>query len=167
MRKIILVPALLCGMAVIAGAQTKISGKLNCAKPNVRQMGGDGSQMIMFQRSDCTWATPFTIDGSKPGPTVNVSVADMTGAMGRAHGYSTSVMDNGDSTIVRYEGTTQMKKDRSGTVKGTWRYVRGTGKFMGISGSGTYKGETAADGGGWADISGHYSLGKGKAKKAK
>jgi len=75
-------------------------------------------------------------------------------------------MDNGDSTIVRYEGTAQMKKDGSGTMKGTWKYVRGTGKFRGISGSGTYKGEAAADGTGWADVSGHYSLGKGKAKKS-
>ncbi len=166
MRKVILVLALLCGMAVIAGAQTRISGKLTCAKPSVSQMGGDGSQMIMFQKSNCTWATPFTIDGSKPGPTVDVSIGDMTGSMARNHGYSTTVMDNGDTTIVRYEGAMQMKKDRSGTLKGTWRYVRGTGKFRGISGSGSYKGEGAADGSAWADISGHYSLGRGKAKKS-
>jgi len=91
----------------------------------------------------------------------------MTGSSVRAHGYSSSVFDNGDSTFVRYEGTSQMNKDRSGTIKGTWRYVRGTGKFSGISGSGTYKGETAADGSGSADVTGHYSLGKGKAKKTK
>jgi len=128
-------------------------------------MAGYGPQMIMFQRANCTWTTPFTIDGSKPGRTVDASIGDMNGSSVRAHGYSTSVMDNGDSTFVRYEGTSQMKKDGSGTIKGTWKYVRGTGKFSGISGSGTYKGQTAADGSGWADISGHYSLGKGKAKK--
>ena len=166
MRKVILVPALLCAIAVIAGAQTKISGKLTCAKPSVSQTGGDIGQMIMFQKSNCTWPTPLTIDGSKPGPTVDVSIGDMSGSMGRNHGYSTSVMDNGDSTFVRYEGTSQMKKDGSGTIKGTWKYVRGTGKFRGISGSGTYKGQAAADGSAWADISGHYSLGKGKAKKS-
>ncbi len=166
MRKVILVPALLCGIAAIAGAQTKISGKLTCAKPSVSQTGGDGAQMIMFERANCTWTTPFTIDGSKPGRTVNASIGDMTGSTARSHGYSTSVMDNGDSTVVRFEGTAQMKKDGSGTMKGTWKYVRATGKFRGINGSGTYKGETAADGSGWADISGHYSLGKGKVKKA-
>ena len=165
MRKVILVPALLCGLAVIAGAQTKITGKLTCAKPSVSETAGAGAQMITFQRANCSWSTPITIDGSKPGRTVNASIGDMTGSNGRAHGYSTSVMDNGDSTFVRYEGTSQMKKDGSGTAKGTWRYVRGTGKFSGISGSGTYKGETAADGSGWADVTGHYSLGKGKAKK--
>jgi hypothetical protein len=166
MRKIIFVPALLCGMAVIAGAQTKITGKLTCAKPSVSETAGEGAQMIMFQKANCTWTTPFTIDGSKPGRTVNASIGDVTGSIGRAHGYSTSVMDNGDSTIVRYEGTSQMKKDGSATNKGTWRYVRGTGKFRGISGSGTFKGEAAAEGTSWADVSGHYSLAKGKTKKA-
>jgi len=165
MRKVILVPALLCGMAVVAGAQTKITGKLTCAKPSVSEMSGDGAQTIMFQRANCTWATPFTIDGSKPGRTVDASISDVTGSKGRGHGFSTSVMDNGDSTFVRYEGTMQMKKDGSGTYKGTWKYVRGTGKFKGITGSGTYQGAGAADGTAWADISGHYSLGKGKAKK--
>jgi len=167
MRKVILVPALLCGMAVIAGAQTKITGKLTCAKPSVSETAGEGAQMIMFQKSNCTWATPFTIDGSKVGRTLNASVGDMTGGSGRSHGYSSSVFDNGDSTFVRFEGASQMKKDRSGTIKGTWRYVRGTGKFTGISGSGTYKGEAAADGSAWADITGHYSLAKAKAKKTK
>lgn len=166
MRKIILVPALLCGMAVIAGAQTKITGKLTCAKPSVSETAGEGTQMIMFQKANCTWTTPFTIDGSKPGQTVNASIGDVTGSIGRAHGYSTSILDNGDSTIVRYEGTSQMKKDGSATNKGTWRYVGGTGKFRGISGSGTFKGEAAADGTSWADVSGHYSLAKGKTKKA-
>jgi hypothetical protein len=164
MRKVILVPALLCGIAVTAGAQTKITGKLTCAKPSVREGGGEGAQMITFQRANCNWTTPFTIDGSKPGRTQDVSIGDIAGSAGRVHGYSTSVMDNGDSTFVRYEGTTQVKKDGSGTDRGTWRYVRGTGKFKGISGSGTFKGEAAADGSSWADVSGHYSLRKGKAK---
>jgi hypothetical protein len=76
-------------------------------------------------------------------------------------------MDNGDSTIVRYEGTMRLKKDGSDTDKRTWRYVRGTGKFMGISGSGTFKGKAASDGAGWVDVTGNYSLAKVKAKKAK
>jgi hypothetical protein len=165
MRKVFLVPALLCGMADIAGAQTKIAGKLTCAKPSVREAGGEGAQMITFTKADCTWTTPFLIGGSKPGRTVDASIGDITGSTGRAHGYSTSVFDNGDTTFVRFEGTLQLKKDGSGTDKGTWRYVRGTGKFKGISGSGTFKGEAAADGSQWADVNGHYSLGKGKAKK--
>jgi hypothetical protein len=167
MRKVILVPALLCGMAVIAGAQTSVSARLTCAKPSVNETAGEGAQMVTFSRTNCTWSPSYTIDGSKPTRTVDAGIADITGSSGRARGYSTSVFDNGDSTFVRYEGTMQMKKDGSGTDKGTWKYVRGTGKFRGISGSGTFKGAAAADGSGWADINGHYSLGKGKAKKTK
>ena len=126
-------------MTVIAGAQTKITGKLTCSKPNVNEMGGEGAQMIMFQKTNCTWATPFMIDGSKPGRTLDVSIGDVSGSVGRVHGYSMSVMENGDSTFVRFDGTMQMKKDGAGSNKGTWRYIRGTGKFKGIAGSGTYK----------------------------
>jgi hypothetical protein len=165
MRKVILVPALLFGIAAIAGAQTKITGRLNCAKPSVREGGGEGAQMITFTRANCSWAAPFTIGGSKADRTFDASIGDISGSSGRAHGYSTSVFDNGDTTFVRFEGALQLKKDGSGTDKGTWRYVRGTGKFKGISGSGTFKGEAAADGSQWADVSGHYSLAKAKGKK--
>ncbi len=164
MRKLMLVPALFCGVSAVAGAQTKITAKLTCSKPSVSEMAGEGSQMITFSRANCSWATPFTLDGTKAGRTVNASIGDVTGSTMRDHGYSTSVMDNGDTTFVRYEGTGQVKKDGSGTYKGTWKYVRGTGKFRGISGSGTFKGAGAADGTSYADISGHYSLGKGMAK---
>ena len=164
MRKVMLVPALLCGMSVIAGAQTKVAGKLTCSKPSMNEMDGVGAQMIMFSKASCTWATPVTIDGTKAGRTTNVAIGDISGSIVRARGYSTSIMENGDTTVARYEGTNSLKKDHSGTIKGTWKYVHGSGKFKGLSGGGTYKGELAADGSGWADISGHYSLGKGKAK---
>jgi hypothetical protein len=167
MRKLTLVPAVLCGMAAIAGAQTKISARLSCDKPNVNETGGQGAQMIMFNKANCTWSAPYVIGGSKPKRTVDAGIGDITGSIARVHGYSTNLMDNGDSTIARYEGTMQMKKDGSGTDKGTWRYVRGTGKFKGITGSGTFKGEAAADGSGWVDVTGNYSLARGKAKKTK
>ena len=165
MRKLILVPAVLCGMAAIASAQTKVSARLSCAKPDVSERAGAGSQMIMFNKTNCTWSAPYAIDGSKPRRTVDAGIGDLTGPNAKVHGYSTSVFDNDDSTIVRYAGTMQMKKDGSGTDKGTWSYVRGTGKFKGISGSGTFKGQAAADGSGWVDVTGHYALPKAKAKK--
>ena len=164
MRKIIMIPALLCGMSVIAGAQTKMTGKLTCSKPSVREVAGPGSQMITFTRANCTWPTPIIVDGSKPDRTVNAVIGDLSGSTAKNHGYSTLVMDNGDTTFVRYEGTVQLKKDGSSTYKGTWRYARGTGKFRGITGSGTFKGAGMADGTSSSDVSGHYSLGKVRAK---
>jgi hypothetical protein len=167
MRKLILVPSLLCGMAAAAGAQTKISARLSCDKPNVNETAGTGAQMILYNKANCSWSPAYVIAGSKAKRTVDAGIGDISGSVARVHGYSTDLMDNGDSTIVRYEGTMQMKKDGSGTDKGTWRYVRGTGKFKGITGSGTFKGAAAADGSGWVDVTGHYSLAKEKAKKGK
>jgi hypothetical protein len=165
MRKVFLVPALLCGITVIAGAQTKVSARLSCEKPNVRETGGEGAETVMFSKANCRWPDTYTLDGSKPKRTVDAGIGDLSGSTAHVHGYSTNVMDNGDTTIARYEGTMSMKKDGSGTDKGTWRYVRGTGKFKGISGSGTFKGAAAADGSGWADVTGHYSLPKAKKTK--
>lgn len=166
MRKLVLVPALLCAMAAAAGAQTKVSARLTCSKPSINETAGDGAQMIMFSKANCTWASDYAIDGIKPKRTVDSGIGDASGSSARVHGYNMNLMDNGDSTIARYEGTVQMKKDGSGTDKGTWRYVRGTGKFKGIKGGGTFKGASAADGTGWVDVTGNYSLPKVKAAKA-
>jgi hypothetical protein len=69
-----------------------------------------------------------------------------------------STMDNGDKTTASYVGTMQMNKDGSGTFKGTWKFVSGTGKFKGLKGSGTYTGTAAADGSASGDIEGEYTL---------
>ena len=152
-------------MATISGAQTKISARLSCAKPSVNETAGAAAQMIMFSKTNCTFSAPYVIDGIKAKRTVDAGIGDLTGSTARIHGYSTTLMDNGDSTIVRYEGTMQMKKDGSGTDKGNWRYVRGTGKFAGIKGGGTFKGEAAADGSGWVDVTGNYATAKAGASK--
>jgi hypothetical protein len=148
-------------MSVVAGAQ-RITGKISCSKPSVNEMAGGASEGIMFQRSNCTWPTPFTIDGSKPGRTFDAAIGESSGSKARVRGYNTIVMDNGDTTFVRYEGNSEMKKDGTGSGRGTWKFLRGTGKFRGITGSGTYKNAAAADGSGSADVTGHYSLPKGK-----
>jgi hypothetical protein len=166
MRKLMLAPALLCGIAAIAGAQTKISGRLSCEKPSINETAGDDAQMIMFSKASCTWSASYVIDGSRPKRTVDAGIGDISGSTARVHGYSTNVMDNGDTVVVRYEGRSQYKEDGSGTDKGTWRYVRGSGKFTGIKGSGTFKGGPGASGW-WADLTGTYSLPKAKAKKTK
>jgi hypothetical protein len=158
---------LLCSTSALAGAQTKISGKLACPQPTVNQTGGDREQVLMFTKTNCTWSAPMMIAGSKTTTAVDVEIGEINGATGRGqgHGFSASVMDNGDTTVTRYEGTVMAKKDGSASFSGTWRFVRGTGKFAGISGGGTYKG-TGNNDGGTIDIAGHYAIGKGQAKKA-
>lgn len=164
MRRILFVAAILSGMTTTAHAQTKISARLSCEKPSVNEAAGDGQQAVMFTRANCNWSPSYVIEGSRARHTADAGIGDISGSTARVHGFSTDVMDNGDSVIVRYEGTSQMKKDRTGVDRGTWRFVRGTGKFKGITGKGTFKGAEAADGTGFVDVTGYYSLAKTKRK---
>ena len=164
MRRTVLLAAILSGLTATARAQTKISARLSCAKPSVAETAGDGIQSVLFTRADCNWSPSYVIDGIKPTHTVDAGIGDVAGSTARIRGFSTNVMDTGDSTIVRYEGTIQLKSDRTGVDRGTWRFVRGTGKFKGITGKGTFKGAEAANGADFVDVTGYYTLAKKKAR---
>jgi hypothetical protein len=101
------------------------------ASPNINETAGDAAEMIMFSRSNCTRSAPYVIDGSKPKRTVDAGIGDTTGSTARVHGYSMIVMDNDDSTIFRYEGTMQMKKDASGTTREPGYTFAGPGSSVG------------------------------------
>src|SRR5258708_11987743 len=163
MRKSLLVPSLLLSVLVAAGAQEgKVTGKLNCQKPDVNaaENAGDvAGHMLMLTKAKCSWPTPAVVAGNKTGATMDVAMGEMHAGKGTQHGYSSSVMDNGDTTVVRYEGSMQANKDGSATFSGTWRYVRGTGKFAGIEGHGTYNTKAPANGTATRHVHGHYTLG--------
>lgn len=168
MRTSTAVAAMLCVLAVSAGAQTKVSGKLNCGKPDVNsnaEVPDATGHMVVLTKASCTWSTAFDIEGGKAKTAVDVGVAEVRGSAGSNHGYNVTTMDNGDKVSVAYQGTVAMNKDGSSAFKGTWRWTRGTGKFKGIKGSGTYKGTQAADGTSMADIEGDYTIAAPSAAK--
>jgi hypothetical protein len=168
MRTSTMVSAMLCVVAVSAGAQTKVSGKLICGKPDVNasaEIPDVAGHVVALTKANCTWPAALEIAGAKTISAVDVSVSEMHGASANGHGYTVSTMDNGDKVNVSYQGTVQMNKDGSATFKGTWKWISGTGKFKGIAGSGTYKGSQPADGVGVAEIEGEYTITPG-AKRA-
>jgi hypothetical protein len=170
MRTSIAVPAMLFALALSAGAQTKISGKLNCGKPDVNssaEVPDVAGHMVALTKATCTWSTALEIEGAKTKSAVDVGVAEVHGSSVKSHGYNVSTMDNGDKVSVSYEGTATPNKDGSSTFKGTWKWISGTGKFKGIKGSGAYKGTQAADGAGMADVDGEYTLSAPSVKKGK
>jgi hypothetical protein len=157
-------------LASNASAQTKITGKMACAKPEVNSMadvGDAAGHMLMLQKSTCTWSTPWDVGGAKTKTAVDASTAEMKGMTGSVRGYNTSTLDNGDKVTVSYQGPMQMRKDSTGSFSGTWKFTRGTGKAKGIKGGGTYKGTGAADGSGTVEIEGEYTMEPEKAAPAK
>src|SRR5260221_13208604 len=108
MRKSLLVPSLLLSVVVAAGAQEgKVTGKLNCQKPDVNaaENAGDvAGHMLMLTKAKCTWRTPPVIAGNKTGATIDVAMGEMHAGKGTQHGYSSTVMGKGAPTVVGYEG---------------------------------------------------------------
>jgi hypothetical protein len=155
----------LVALASSASAQTKMSGKLTCPKPEVNssaEIGDMPGHMLVLQKSSCTWSTPWSIGGAKTKTAIDASSTEVTGATAANHGFNTTTLDNGDKVAVTYQGTSQMNKDGSGSFHGTWKFVSGTGKAKGVKGGGTYKGTAAADGTGTVEVEGEYTLAAAK-----
>ena len=73
---------------------------------------------------------------------LNVDTAAMVNGNGTHSGHAT--FTEGTSTVVkRFTGNTTtkvVKGQPESTFQGTWTIVRGTGRYAGITGNGTYKG---------------------------
>ena len=168
MHKAAAVLVSLVALASSASAQTKISAKMSCSKPDVNssaQVGDVAGHMLMLQKQSCTWTTPWEVAGAKTKTAVDVSTTEVNGATATGHGFNTSTLDNGDKVTVSYQGTAQMGKDSSATFSGTWKSTMGTGKAKGIKASGRYKGSAAADGSGTVEVEGEYTLPPAPTKK--
>lgn len=136
--------------AATAGAQTKLSGTIQCAKPDQQTaipVNDRPGHAFVVVKVKCTWTKPLDLAGvaSKTGEDTALSEAD--GAKSRDSGYDVTTMANGDTFVVRFTGNSTMGKDGMVLTQiGTWSFVSGTGKLKGITGKGTFNGKGAADG---------------------
>lgn len=80
------------------------------------------------------------MDGSR---VINREISDLTQGNGAHQGYITDI-DGADTTVTRYTGkvATALSADRepATSFQGTWTKLSGTGKYEGVTGSGSYKG---------------------------
>ena len=74
---------------------------------------------------------------------VSVSMADLVAGNGSNHGYDVQIGD-GDSVFTHWSGVvaTLLSPDKTlqTSFHGTWTKNRGTGRYLGIKGAGTYQG---------------------------
>jgi hypothetical protein len=151
--------------AVVAGAQTKQTGTLHCAKADPSysvEVPDHAGHMAMLAKFVCTWTTPLETGGLKSLTGVNVETDDMTATKMTATGYHTSTLDNGDKYYVTYHGSGPVKDGKPGDGSGTWMYTGGTGKMKGLKGKGTYTIKFEADGSATAQVEGEYTLPEAK-----
>jgi hypothetical protein len=73
---------------------------------------------------------------------VNPATFDLTNGSGPHQGYVVHYFDDGSTGIERYQGEAKLSADgKRTTVAGTFQCVGGTGRFAGLKGEGTYRGE--------------------------
>jgi hypothetical protein len=142
-------------------AQTKVSGTHHCSKAEVEQMiqvGDKPNHTFMINQEKCVWTKPMEMAGIQSKEGLDTSFYEMTASSMQFNGFHISTMDNGDKAYVRYHGTVALKDGKSQGASGTWMYVGGTGKLKGITGKGTFKGTSEADGSSTNEVEGEYSL---------
>ena len=161
MRKHGLLLLMMLSIAASASAQTKLSGKVHCAKADPDysiEVGDEPGHIVSARKAACTWTEGMEIAGLKVKAAQDVATGEVTGATARDTGYHVATMDNGDKYTVRFNGTAMMAKDKTGAITGKWTFVSGTGKLKGIKGGGSYKGTAAADGSADVNVEGDYTL---------
>ena len=157
----VLLSLIALSVAASASAQTKLTGKAHCAKADPEysiEVGDQPGHVLTARKAACTWTEGMEIAGLKVKAAQDVATGEVTGAAMRDAGYHVATMDNGDKYTVRFNGTSMMAKDKTGTISGKWTFVSGTGKLKGIKGGGTFKGTAAADGSADVEVEGDYTL---------
>lgn len=151
-------------LVTLASAQTKISGIVQCGKPDQEhsiQVPDRPNHSFAISHGKCTWAKPLEIAGIESKEGISTKFAEMSGETSRYRGYYVDTMANGDKAYFRYEGTMTLKGGVPQSGEEKWTITRATGKLKGIKGNGTNKFKAmAADGSSTWDSEGEYELPK-------
>jgi len=153
---------LLAGMLAAAGlsAETTTSGVATCTPepPAPVALTDKPNHSFAIGKAQCVW-TGFEVAGQPSKSGVSADLEEITGnTIVSVRGYFVSAMLNGDTTTVRYQGTSKVKDGKFVSGEGTWTYTSGTGKLKGIKGKGKYKGTPNADGTVSYKVDGSYQL---------
>ena len=146
-----LVPLFLV-QAQVAGAESKnISGTGRAvallSESKVSSSGEPQHDISVIVREDTDRSPAPDFDNAK---VHHVSTSDCVAGNCTDKGYRTYNLRTGDRTFAVYEGTIKIVPASNGppdvSFAGKWWFIGGQGKFRGITGGGTYKGELTPTG---------------------
>jgi hypothetical protein len=117
------------------GTSRRVQGTAEVTTVEVGDVPGHVVGVVEFQ------GLSFFADGEVATHT-NPATFDLTNGSGPHQGYVVHYFDDGSTSIERYRGEARASADGKRTiVEGTFECVGGTGRFAGIKGEGTYRGE--------------------------
>lgn len=124
-----------------------IKGELRCDKPSPSYSldvpDREGHSLIIEKRS-CSWTEPMVILGAKTKDGVWVTFMERMEGRLHPHSFETDTLEGGEKITMQTTGQVAADKGPS-TTKGRFNFMRGTGKFKGIKGGGTFEGNVDAD----------------------
>jgi hypothetical protein len=143
----------------LSGNMVKVEGSVHCSKPapsysmDVPDRSGHA---LMLAHRNCTWTKPFEILGSKAKTSVAVGFTEKMEGTLHMHGFEVDTLDSGEKLTMRT--MCQVTTDKGPvSIKGRWSFMRGTGKFKGIKGGGTFEGKLEADDSWTLELDGVYA----------
>jgi hypothetical protein len=117
------------------GTSRRVQGTAEVTTVEVGDVPGHVVGVVEFK------GLSFFADGEVATHT-NPATFDLTNGSGPHQGYVVHYFDDGSTSIERYRGEARMSADGKRTmIEGTFECVGGTGRFAGIKGEGTYRGE--------------------------
>ena len=125
----------------------KLEGKVHCEKPapeySIEVPDRPGHVLTIAERK-CAWIQPMIIMGAKTKDGVAVSFTEKMEGTLHIHEFETYTFDNGAKLTMQTMGQVLAEKGPVDS-NGRWSLMRGTGKFEGIKGGGTYAGKLDAN----------------------
>ena len=149
-------------LAPLVQAQTKVSGTVQCAKPDKEfsiPVEGEAGHAYAISHGKCTWIKPMEIAGSKTKEDVFTNYDEVKGDTATGHGDGVGTLVSGDQFRVRLEGKTVLKDGAPLSSDGKWKFVGGTGALKNVKGGGPYTCKGGPEGM-TCEVSGDYSVTK-------
>ena len=119
---------------------------------------------LMINQRKCTWTKPLKILDAQTKDGVFVGFTETMEDVQHQHGFEVDTLNNGEKLTMRTMGQTPVEGSANKT-SGRWSFMRGTGKFKGIKGGGTYEGEVQPDGSYTLNLEGAYAPAEMAAEK--
>jgi hypothetical protein len=142
----------------LTGNLVNVEATVHCAKaePSYALEVPDrpGHKLMIAQRK-CTWTKPLKILDASTKDGVFVGFTELMEGIHHQHGFEVDTLEDGEKLTMRIMGETPVEGVANKTT-GRWSFMRGTGKFKGIKGGGTYEGQVQPDGSYTLNLEGAY-----------
>ena len=130
-----------------AKGMVNISGSVRCGKQDPfysLDVPDRPGHSLIISRRNCTWSDPLVIRGAKAKDGIADGFTERMEGSLHTHGFEVDTLDNGEKLTMQVSGQVNAEKGPT-DARGRWNFMRGTGKFKGIRGGGTYEGKLDAD----------------------